>query len=72
MDMTRDLSLRLFSAHQSLKGRGFPSRALLSLILKLDRGCHLDEMSRSQLLGDITAYTLVCRLQRRTLVADSR
>ena len=49
----------LYSAHQLWRSRGVQSRALLALLVKLDNGHHLDDVSREHVAADISAFAHV-------------
>ncbi|KAJ6558511.1 hypothetical protein DFH09DRAFT_1486615, partial [Mycena vulgaris] len=62
MNVTGTIVNALFSAHQRWKKtRGGEFRALLNLLVELDDGRYLDDVSRSHVNADISTFTLALR-----------
>jgi hypothetical protein len=59
MGMLRDITLALYAAYQSCKGRGIHCRALLGLLLEIDAGRYLDVSSRKNVEMEVTSYSQV-------------
>lgn len=59
MGYAASITTTLHAAYQTAKERGFQSRPLLTLLVEMDNGEHLDGASREHVLADIVAFTHV-------------
>lgn len=59
MRSTGTICTALYTAHQAARTRGIMSRALLSFLVEIDAGRHLDVQSREHILLDIATHVHV-------------
>lgn len=65
MDIMPTIVNALDAAHHMWKLRGVQSRPLLALLMKFDKGRHLETHSRDKISSDIAAFELVSFLRWR-------
>ncbi|KAG1745538.1 uncharacterized protein EDB91DRAFT_1236376 [Suillus paluster] len=57
MNVTGSITSALYSAHLLWRTRGGKTRSLLTLVIEMDDGRHLDPTARTQVENDIAAFT---------------
>ena len=60
MDAVDNIVQALHAAHHAWKARGVHIRCLVNLLLEVDSGRLLDEVSRGQLIEDAAHFAQVC------------
>ncbi|KDQ49550.1 hypothetical protein JAAARDRAFT_42784 [Jaapia argillacea MUCL 33604] len=56
MNATGSICTALHTAHQFWRQQGIQTRALMTLLIEMDNGRHLDQASRDHVVGDLTAF----------------
>ena len=72
MQSSAAIATALYTAHQTWKTEGIQSRALLTLLMKVDDGYVLDGASRTQLAADVAALSHVCAVFPQRLSLDTQ